>query len=116
VLRRLFRRDPSPDVRIPGRVLVAVAPGGEDDLLAYSPPGRGGIWFLGFTTPEGLDAYWRAREADYAVTEVETVDLFEIVAAEADGLAIDPDSEEGVFLDRRDVRRWLAAPRAAPGD
>ena len=47
-----------------------------------------------------------------------TLDLFEIVANEADGLVIDPDASDPIALSRDEVGAWLSNPRTSqqPGD
>jgi hypothetical protein len=116
VLRRLFGRGHQDDVRIPDRVFAAVASDGSGDLLAYVPPGERGAWFAGFTTREALAEYWRERTVDFATREIDTIELFGIVAVEADGLTIDPMADDAVFLASADVRRWLNEPRVELSD
>jgi hypothetical protein len=115
MLRKLRRRHTEPVV-LPDHVFVAVydGPAGEE-LLAYANRGR--TYFVGSTTPDESSAYWRERGATgFRIVEKETVDLLEIVTNAADGLVIDPLSENGVGLDRRDVREWLANPKIAFDD
>ena len=81
------------------------------------PQGEHGVWFVGFTTREALEEYWRERNADFAIREIDAINLFEIVAkTDADGLTIDPMADDAVFLASADVRRWLNEPHVEPLD
>ena len=113
MLNRLFRRRRAEPVALPNRLFVAVYDGAVgEELLAYSRRGR--IYFVGFTTRDELDSYWRERGATtFRIVEKETIELLEIVANDADGLVVDPLSPHGVGLDQRDVREWLANPEIA---
>lgn len=104
------RKSPKP-VRLPETLFVARY-ADTQDLLAYSPPRVGGIYYVGCTEESLARTYWAERmdASEFVIGGIETLDLVEIVANEADGLAVDPGTESYDVLSADDLRAWVKQP------
>lgn len=107
-----WKRRKSQSVRIPQTLLVA-RDADTQELLAYSPPKVGGIYYAGFTDESLAHAYWSERldPAEFVVGGIESIDLMEIVANEADGLALDAGADSYTILAAKDIRSWIQEPQ-----